>query len=233
MSQIKIAPYGSWKSPITSDLIVKEIIGLSQLQLDGADSYWLELRPSEGGRQVIVRQDAAGKRQDITPPEFNARTRVHEYGGGDYVVSDGDVCFTNFADQQIYRQSGDGQPQLISKDCPDARVRYAEPVVDRKRNRLVCVREDHRAGNHEPVNELVSVPIEGGASKILVSGNDFYSSARVSPDGSRLFVTGRSTGPDRKANYATIAYDATTGSPSGPGSTAGRMATRTKGGRSP
>src|SRR5439155_11190325 len=182
----KVAPYGSWKSPITSDLIVKEIIGLSQLQLDGPDIYWIELRPSEGGRQVVVRQDAPGKRQDITPPEFNARTRVHEYGGGDYIVSEGDIYFTNFADQQIYRQSANGQPQLITNDCSNERVRYAEPVVDRKRNRLVCVREDHRANNHEPVNELVSVPIEGGPSRVLVSGNDFYSSARVSPDGSRL-----------------------------------------------
>jgi len=100
------APYGSWKSPITADLIVKESIGLSQVQTEGHDIYWIEGRPSEGGRQVIVRQSADGTRTDINPPGFNARTRVHEYGGGDYAVHKGTVYFSNFADQQIYKQTG-------------------------------------------------------------------------------------------------------------------------------
>src|SRR5260221_6480421 len=106
MTEIKTAPYGSWKSPITSDLIVKESIGLSQLKLDRNDVYWIEMRPSEGGRQVIVRQTSDGQRADVTPREFNARTRVHEYGGGDYAVHDGVVYFSNFCDQALYRQAG-------------------------------------------------------------------------------------------------------------------------------
>src|SRR6059036_1591103 len=100
MTQVKTAPYGSWKSPITSDLIVKEMIGLSQPRLDGDDIYWIEMRPSERGRQVIVRRSTDGTITDINPPEWNARTRVHEYGGGDYVVRDGVVYFSNFTDQQ-------------------------------------------------------------------------------------------------------------------------------------
>ena len=68
MSNPKIAPYGSWKSPITSDLFVKEALTLSQIRLDGEDVYWVEMRPSQGGRQVIVRQTADGERQDVTPP---------------------------------------------------------------------------------------------------------------------------------------------------------------------
>src|ERR671919_514246 len=83
----KIALYGSWKSPITADLIVGGSVGLSQPQLDAGDIYWLELRPKEGGRNVIVKRSAGGVCTDVTPRPFNARTRVHEYGGGDYTVS--------------------------------------------------------------------------------------------------------------------------------------------------
>src|SRR5882762_3102247 len=110
MTQVQTAPYGTWKSPITSDLIVKESIGLSQVKMDGDDIYWIEMRPSEGGRQVIVRRKSDGTSVDMTPREFNARTRVHEYGGGDYVPREGNVYFSNFADQQVYRQSSDSTP---------------------------------------------------------------------------------------------------------------------------
>ena len=183
---MQTAPYGSWKSPITSDLIVKESIGLTQPRLAEGDAYWIEMRPSEGGRQVIVRHDQEGKRADLNPSGFNARTRVHEYGGGDYVVDGQSVYFSNFADQQIYRVSLEGNPALISQDCPDDRVRYADYVKDKIRRRLICVREDHRRDSHQPANEIVSVPMAGGASTVLVSGNDFYSFPRISPDGSRL-----------------------------------------------
>jgi dipeptidyl aminopeptidase/acylaminoacyl peptidase len=186
MSETKTAPYGSWKSPITSDLIVKESIGLSQVKLQGNDIYWIEMRPSEGGRQVIVRLTSDGARADVTPPEFNARTRVHEYGGGDYAIHQETVYFSNFTDQQLYRIAKNAQPELISKDCSDPRVRYADAVIDAARKRLICVREDHRANENAPVNELVAIPLAGGESRVLVSGNDFYSSPRLSPDGSHL-----------------------------------------------
>jgi dipeptidyl aminopeptidase/acylaminoacyl peptidase len=185
MTNVKTAPYGSWKSPITADLIVKETIGLSQPRLDGDDTYWIEMRPSEKGRQVIVRRTSDGTTTDINPSEFNARTRVHEYGGGDYVADGGIVYFSNFADQQIYRASADSPPELISSECSDDRVRYADAVVDSKRDRLICVCEDHRQPG-EAQNYLVSVPLAGGTNTVLVSGNDFYSSPRVSPDSARL-----------------------------------------------
>jgi hypothetical protein len=95
MSTERVAPYGSWKSPITSELIVKGSIGLGQVALDGDDIYWLESRPQEGGRSCIVRLSADGQVSDVTPRDFNARTRVHEYGGGDYAVADGTVYFSN------------------------------------------------------------------------------------------------------------------------------------------
>jgi hypothetical protein len=110
----QVAPYGSWKSPITTDLIVSETIGLAQIFLDDQDIYWIEMRPSEGGRSVIVRRTPEGHINDLTPPPFNARTRVHEYGGGDYTVSHGTIYFSNFADQCIYRQLPGSEPQPIT-----------------------------------------------------------------------------------------------------------------------
>jgi dipeptidyl aminopeptidase/acylaminoacyl peptidase len=186
MPEIKTAPYGSWKSPITSDLIVSETIGLSQPRLDGDDVYWIEMRPSEHGRQVIIRQTPDGKRTDINPPEFNARTRVHEYGGGDYVVSDGLVYFSNFADQQIYRCADGGKPELITRESPDDRVRYADAIVDKKRNRLIAIREDHRQSDQQAENSVVSISLVDGSTETLARGNDFFSSPRLSPDGTRL-----------------------------------------------
>ena len=186
MTQVQTAPYGSWKSPITSDLIVKESIGLGQVKMDGDDIYWIEMRPSEGGRQVIVRRTSDGRTADVTPSGFNARTRVHEYGGGDYIARDSVVYFTNFDDQQLYRQTPDAEPQLISEGSTDAQLRYADFVVDASRNRLISVREDHRANDREAVNTLVGLPIDGGEPQVLISGNDFYSSPRISPDDSRL-----------------------------------------------
>jgi len=104
MAGSKVAPYGSWKSPITSDLIVSETIMPGQIVLDGENIYWIETRPAEGGRCVIVRRSPDGRIADVTPPSFNARTLVHEYGGGSFVVTDGTIYFSNFTDQRLYRQ---------------------------------------------------------------------------------------------------------------------------------
>ncbi|MCM3902155.1 MAG: S9 family peptidase [Pyrinomonadaceae bacterium] len=185
MPEPKIAPYGFWKSPITSDLIVSGSIGLSQPTLAEQDIYWVEMRPSEGGRNVIVRLDASGVATDVNAPPFNARTRVHEYGGGDYVVSDGVTYFSNFADQRLYKQLPGHAPRPIT---PEAELRYADAAVDSKRRRLICVREDHTVAGREAVNTLVSILVDGtnDGGQVLVYGNDFYSSPRVSFDGSQL-----------------------------------------------
>src|SRR6266516_3290183 len=115
----KTAPYGSWKSPITSDLIVAQSITLSELCLDGGHVYWLEGRPQEQGRYVVVRADADGQPTDITPPPYNARTRVHEYGGGSWTVRNGTVYFSNFADGRLYRQvPGAPEPQPLTPEPP-------------------------------------------------------------------------------------------------------------------
>ena len=93
MSTGQIAPYGTWKSPITSDLIVAETIWLRSPELDGDDTYWLELRPGENGRFALVRCTLDGVHVDVVPMPFDVRTRVHEYGGNAYTVAAGVVYF--------------------------------------------------------------------------------------------------------------------------------------------
>ncbi len=179
-----IAPYGSWKSPITSDLIVAEATGLGQIAVDGNDVYWVEMRPNESGRNVIVRHALGGHTTDMTPSPFDARTRVHEYGGGAFAVDDGVIYFSNFEDQRLYRQDPGQPPRPIT---PVKDVRYADGIIDRRRGHIICIREDHTMVGREPRNTLVCLSINGAEqSQILAAGNDFYSSPRLSPDGSRL-----------------------------------------------
>ncbi len=177
------SPYGSWKSPITSDLIVSGTVGLGQIAMDESDIYWVEGRPSEAGRSVIVRRTPDGKISDVTPAPFNVRTRVHEYGGASFAVASGTIYFSHFADQRIYYQALDSQPEPLT---PAANSCYADMIVDLQRNRLICVREDG-AGEGESVNTIVSINLDNGEDiQILTQGNDFYASPRLSPDGSRL-----------------------------------------------
>ncbi|MDX1656589.1 MAG: S9 family peptidase, partial [Candidatus Competibacteraceae bacterium] len=184
MTTAKIAPYGSWKSPITSDLIVAGTIGFGHLVLEGDDSYWIESRPTEGGRNVIVRRSPDGTVADITPSPYSARTRVHEMGGGAFFVHQGVVFFANDADQRLYRQDPGRDPRPLTADGAH---RFADGLVDSHHNRIVIVLEDHSQDGREPVNLLVSLdPQDGESRMVLASGQDFYSSPRVSPDGSRL-----------------------------------------------
>ena len=144
------APYGSWKSPVTSDMVIQNSVRLGSIALDGDDIYWVEERPHEGGRNVIVRRSSDGAIQDVTPAPYNVRTRVQEYGGLCFWVSDGMILFSNFADGRVYRQDGDGDPVPIT--LADADLRYADGMIDRARNRLVCVREDHRKSDQDCAN---------------------------------------------------------------------------------
>jgi dipeptidyl aminopeptidase/acylaminoacyl peptidase len=182
MAQPQSAPYGSWRSPVTSELIVTGTVGLEQVRLDGPDIYWIETRPMEQGRHVVVRRAPDGTVSDCTPPPFNARTRVHEYGGASYAVHAGTIYFSNFADQRLYRQDPGKDPWPLT---PAGDLRYADAAMDARRGRLVCVREEH-SGQEQPVNCLAGIDAQSGAAQVLVSGNDFYAAPRVSPDGTRL-----------------------------------------------
>ena len=178
------AEFGFWKSPITSDLIVAETIALGQIALSGDDVYWSEGRPSEGGRSVIVRCRPDGSTRDLNPPPLNARTRVHEYGGGAFLADGLAVYFSNFKDQRLYRAQVDEMPVAIT---PEAPWRYADGVADHSHQRLICVREDHSSPGREALNTLAAIDLSGERGiEILAEGNDFYSNPRVSPDGDKL-----------------------------------------------
>lgn len=176
-------PYGSWSSPITADLIVAETIGLGGVVLDGNDVYWSESRPTEGGRNAVMRRSASGAIKEVLPPPFSARTRVNEYGGGAFAVTDGVLYFANDADRCVYRRDRTGKVQALTP--ADAR-RYADFAVDRTHGRLIAVCEDHRRPG-EPTHTLVAIDLRGAREPVtLASGRDFYSSPRLNADDSEL-----------------------------------------------
>jgi hypothetical protein len=201
MTDRRALPYGSWPSPITVEMAVTSQLTIREPRWFGNDVYWTEGRPTEQGRQVIVRWNERDGARDVTPPPFNARTMIHEYGGGWYTVdvSRGTVYFSNLPDGRIYRVSADGTASAASPEPVTAAgpLRYGDLIVDSARNRLVCIREDHTGLGHdfaapeggrikEPVTDLVAVDLSSGAQSVLASGSDFYSTPRLSPDGRRL-----------------------------------------------
>ena len=185
---ITAAPYGSWKSPISSDLIVSSSIRLGAIAIDNGFVYWNEGRPKEGGRNVIMRykldeNNPDGNYQEMTPATLNVRSLVHEYGGGEYLVDDGRIYFSNFSDRCIYRKVGDGEPQALTQVN---QYRYADFVWSRLYGKLICVREDHTAGG-EPINTLVAVNTSNGEDiQVLAAGADFYASPCLNPAGDKL-----------------------------------------------
>ncbi len=181
--QPTVGPYGSWRSQIRIDDVVGDVVRLSEPWIDGDDIYWIEQRPTEAGRNVLVRAAGDGLTTDLTPPPFNVRTRVHEYGGGSFVAVGGAVVFSNFADDRLYRlDPGALAPVPMTPEGP---WRYADLRPDLERRRFVAVREDHQGGG-EPVSTIVTIPLDGGDPRVLVKGPDFVSSPRVSPDGTKL-----------------------------------------------
>ena len=177
------APYGSWRSPITAELLAEATVHLGEVSVDGDAIYWVETRPSEQGRSVVVRWMAAEGAVDVTPPGFNARTRAHEYGGGSYWIDGDTVYFANFPDQILYRQVIGQAPAPLTPEG----YRYADGIVDRGRGRIICVREDHTVAGREAENTLVAIDAQaGGAGEVIARGHDFYSSPALSPDGTQL-----------------------------------------------
>ena len=203
----EVAPYGSWRSPVTAKLMAEGGVSTMWPQSAGESLYWTELRPLENGRYVVVRRAPDGEIADVTPPGVSARTLVHEYGGGMYVAflgADGaeSVIFSDQADQRLYRQdlrpagsepAGEARPARWSDPRPltpappaERAHRYADGRVTPDGRLLVTVRERHEASG-DVVNELVSLPTDGSAEpRVIASGHDFYAAPRLSPDGRRL-----------------------------------------------
>jgi dipeptidyl aminopeptidase/acylaminoacyl peptidase len=184
---VSALPYGSWPTPITSDLVVRAAARPAEIAVDGADVWWTEVRPGEGGRSAVVKRSPDGTRTDVLPAPWNARTRVHEYGGGAWAVADGTLWFTNFADQRLYRlDRGAAEPVAVTPE-PEvpAGVRHADLRVDG--DGVLAVRETHTASGAaaEVVNEIVRVAADG-STEVLVSGPDFVSDPRREPGGPAL-----------------------------------------------
>jgi hypothetical protein len=178
------APYGSWESPVGAADTVANIVRFSDLQYDQGALYWIESRPSEGGRSALVRRDEDGAIEDVLPDTANVRTMAHEYGGAAYRVKSGDLVFSEFEDQRLYRVSSDGTARPLTPEPPRPQsVRFAD-ALRLPDGALIAVREDHPVEG-EAVNELVAVDTNGVVD-VIASGCDFYSTPRLSPDGTRL-----------------------------------------------
>ena len=174
--------YGTWLSPIKSSLIVENLITPLEIRIDEKGySYWLEFRPFENGRYVL----RSNKQQnDLIGKTFNCRTRVHEAGGGSYIVNNDIIYFTNFADQRVYQINPEEntEPIPLTNESNNSSLRYADFTFDSLRQQLICVHENHQDENNIQ-NTIVSIPLNDSSSIItLDSGYDFYSSPRISPD---------------------------------------------------
>jgi dipeptidyl aminopeptidase/acylaminoacyl peptidase len=195
LSERSVAPFGSWVSPISAEMLASSGLALwaAAVRWDGGALWWVEGRPTEEGRNVLVRGAPDGEPVDLTPPGFDARTRVHEYGGGAFGVADGVALVSNFADQRLYRVDGPGlDPRPITPEPPSpASLRYADGVFTPDGRWFVCVRERHEgSAATDVVNEIVALATDGsGEAEVLATGRDFYAFPRLSPDARRLAWT--------------------------------------------
>jgi dipeptidyl aminopeptidase/acylaminoacyl peptidase len=185
-------PYGSWPTPITSEVVVAQAVRLAEVRVDGGAVIWSEGRPAESGRTALVRREADGSLTELLPENLNARTAVHEYGGGAWWVRDGVVWFTNWSDQRLYRRdpaTGECSPLTPAPALPRGE-RFADGDVSPDGTWLVCVRELHPEGGRGAIdvrNEIVRLDArEASEPEVLVSGPDFVADPRLSPDGQRL-----------------------------------------------
>lgn len=184
-------PYGSWPSPISAEDLTRSHNPPAGLVTDGADVWWAESRPADGGRIQLLRRTPDGTVTEVLPDGAGARSRVNEYGGGAWTVDRGVVYYANWGDQRVYRLEPGGTPRPLT---PEPRtqhgLRYADLAVDPTGSFLVAVRERHEGDEYvehgEPVDDLVAIRTDGGGVVRLAGGHDFYSAPRVSPDGDTL-----------------------------------------------
>ncbi|KAI3687976.1 hypothetical protein L1987_81682 [Smallanthus sonchifolius] len=187
------APYGSWPSPITSDVVSGAGKTLGGTATDSLGRlFWLESRPTESGRSVIVK-GGDNEATDITPEEFSVRTVANEYGGGDFSISGDDVIFSNYNDQRLYKQPIDSKaespPVALTPDFGGPLVAYADGVFDKRLNRYIAVREDRRESVSKSVTTIVAIELNESIiqdPKVLIAGNDFYAFPRLDPEGKRM-----------------------------------------------
>ena len=182
-----VAPYGSWASPFKIERLVDHVVFLAEPYADDGIRWWLEGRPEEGGRQVLIRRELDGTLTRMTPEGFNARSRVHEYGGAAALISGELVVVSDFVTGRLNRVVRPGEVVPLT---PDRQWRFADVIHDAANNRLIAVREDHEpeivAKHGEWNNDLVSIDLGSGEVTPIAEGADFYMAPRLSPDGSTL-----------------------------------------------
>jgi dipeptidyl aminopeptidase/acylaminoacyl peptidase len=185
-----MANFGSWPTPITSELVVRAAAGLGGVSVHGGTVIWAEQRPEEGGRTQLVQRTGTGPAVDLLPAGANARTAAHEYGGGAWWVAGSTLWFTDWADQRLYTITGPAPPVPVTPEPEVPRGdRWADGCVTTDGRWALVVREHHIAGGGpaEVMNEIVVLDATGQlAPRVLVSGPDFVSDPRISPDGGRL-----------------------------------------------
>ena len=190
------APFGTWPSPITPGTITTRTVLLSQVRVDGGDTYWVEQRASQAGRNVLLRRDGDGQIGEVlplTPADelVDVRTRVHEYGGRAYAVDGGIIVVSHAGDGRLYRYDVAHRLRGLVPLTIYGDVRHGDLEIDTARGLVYAVREDHR-GQGEAVNTLVAIPLDGSAARddsrvrTLVSGTDFVVAPTLSPDGEHL-----------------------------------------------
>jgi dipeptidyl aminopeptidase/acylaminoacyl peptidase len=182
---VTIAPYGSWSSPISASTLTAKAVRLSEPQLCQSTVYWLESRPDEGGRNVLMCQPQGQQPYELLAANISVRTRANEYGGGAYLATKDAVYAVFDSDQRVYQipLTPAGTPTPLT---PPGEYCYADFCLDPQRQRLIAVREDH-LGPGEPVSELVALDLSGHAAvEVLASGADFYSNPRLSHRADKL-----------------------------------------------
>lgn len=184
---LEIQPYGTWRSPLAAADVARAGVRYGLCRMDGETLYWSELRPEAGPRAVIVRCDAAGSVTDVNPEPYSARSRVHEYGGGEFAVGNGRVVFVNGSDQDLYLIDNAAPARLT--EAPD--WRFADMVFAPDGQRILAVGERHEPGpgHAAPQNAIVSVATDAAGIAVpdlVLAGRDFYASPRISADGRRL-----------------------------------------------
>lgn len=184
-------PYIQWQPAVTPEQVFADYIGLGKVWAAGEKLYWLEIRPAEGGRTVLVQRDGQGHIQDITPEEYYIRSRVHEYGGGALALQDNTVVFVNFKDQRLYRQVIGQAPVALTPAPAEEEYlnKYGGLDISTDRKYLVFVWEKEHQDPSRTINLLGTLDLTTGKVTEpveLISGSDFYSAPRLSPIGDRI-----------------------------------------------
>jgi dipeptidyl aminopeptidase/acylaminoacyl peptidase len=178
-------PYGSWPTPITSELVVRSARLPNGLHLDRDDVWWSEGRPEEAGRVAVLRREADGAVTEVVPAPWSARSGVHEYGGAAWWVRDGVLWFVDWATQRLHRVAPGGEPEALTPEPEVSRgLRYADGDLSPDGRTLLCVREQHHDDGREATNTIVRMAAHApSAPEVVVEGPDFVSDPRFSADG--------------------------------------------------